>query len=312
MDLIQGMQVFVTLADAGSFTETAKRLNVTTAQVSRMVSALEGHLGVRLLNRTTRCMGLTEAGARYLARARDIIGAVDVSIREARGARSHPHGRLRVHCSTSIANHFVIPLNVRFQARYPEVSVDLTLAPHLPNIVRDSFDVALVAMPALPPSDQIAVDIGRIESVLCASVDYVQCHGAPESPRDLVRHRCVQLTAPAYHERTWTLTHGAVTETVELNPALTADVAASLAIAVREGAGIGLLPNFVAANDLRSGALVRVLPDFRSIDIHLFLMYASRQYLDAKTRAWVDFMTAELREAFEHTYLPGRTEFESA
>lgn len=133
MDLIHGMQAFVTLANAGSFTETGRRLNLTTAQVSRTIAALESHLGVRPLNRTTRFMGLTEAGERYLSRARDIMVAIDVSEREAHGARSHPHGRWRVHCSTSIANHFVIPLIVRFQTRYPDVSVDLTLAPHLPT-----------------------------------------------------------------------------------------------------------------------------------------------------------------------------------
>lgn len=219
MDLIHGMQAFVTLANAGSFTETGRRLNLTTAQVSRTIAALESHLGVRPLNRTTRFMGLTEAGERYLSRTRDIMVAIDVSEREAHGARSHPHGRWRVHCSTSIANHFVIPLIVRFQTRHPDDSVDLTLAPHLPNIVRGSFDVAV-----------------------------------------------------------------------------------SLAIAVRKGAGIGLLPGFVAADDLRSGALVRVLPNFRSEDIRLFLLYASRQYLDAKTRAWVDFVTTELRDVLARSH----------
>ncbi|WP_186249537.1 MULTISPECIES: LysR family transcriptional regulator, partial [unclassified Burkholderia] len=139
MDLIQSMQVFVTLADAGTFTETGKRLNLTTAYVSRTIASLEAHLGIRLMNRTTRSMCLTEAGERYLARARDITLAVDASEREARGARLHPHGRLRAHCSASIANRFVIPLVARFQARYPDVSVDLTLAPQVPDLIRDSY-----------------------------------------------------------------------------------------------------------------------------------------------------------------------------
>ncbi|MCW3605124.1 LysR family transcriptional regulator [Burkholderia cenocepacia] len=298
MDLIQSMQAFVTLADAGTFTETGKRLGITTAHVSRLVASLEHRLGIRLLNRTTRSMCLTEAGERYLARARDITLAVDASEREARDARVHPHGRLRAHCSASIANHFVIPLIGQFQARYPDVSVDLTLAPHLPKLVRDSYDVAVIAMPSLPSSEQVAIDVGRIRSVLCASPAYLDAHGMPDSPGALVHHRCVQLVAPAYHERIWTLWNGAQAQTVDVDPSMTADVAASLAIAVREGAGIGLLPDFVAAADLRSGALVRVLPDYQAEEIGVFLVYASRQHLDAKTRAWVDFMKAALRDAF--------------
>ncbi|MCA8281761.1 LysR family transcriptional regulator [Burkholderia cepacia] len=297
MDLIQRMQVFVTLADAGTFTETGKRLNLTTAYVSRAIASLEAHLGIRLLNRTTRSMCLTEAGERYLSRARDITLAVDASEREARGARLHPYGRLRAHCSASIANRFVIPLVARFQARYPEVSVDLTLAPHVPDLIRDSYDVAIVAMPNLPSSDQVAIDVGRIGSVLCAAPTYVAHHGTPDTPRALVRHRCLQVVAPAYPAGEWTLTRGGDAETVAFEPAMTADVAASLAIAVREGAGIGLLPEFVAADDLRSGALVRVLSDCRAEDVRVFLVYPSRRHIDAKTRAWVDFMKVELRDA---------------
>ncbi|VWD20454.1 LysR substrate binding domain protein [Burkholderia lata] len=297
MDLIQSMQVFVTLADTGTFTATGKRLNLTTAYVSRTIASLETHLGIRLLNRTTRSMCLTEAGERYLARARDITLAVDASEREARGARLHPHGRLRAHCSASIANRFVIPLVARFQACYPDVCVDLTLAPQVPDLIRDSYDVAVIAMPSLPNSDQVAIDVGRIGGVLCASPAYVTRHGMPDTPRALARHRCLQLVAPAYPAREWTLTRGADPETVAFEPAMTADVAASLEIAVREGAGIGLLPEFVADDGLRSGALVRVLPEYRAEEVGVFLVYPSRRHLDAKTRAWVDFMKAELRAA---------------
>ncbi|WP_323117935.1 LysR family transcriptional regulator [Burkholderia alba] len=300
MDLIQSMQAFVTLADAGSFTETGKQLGLTTPQVSRAIASLESHLGIRLLNRTTRSMSLTEAGMRYLTRTRDIVHAIDASEREARGARMHPRGRLRVHSSASVANHFVIPLAARFQARYPDVSVDLTLAPNLPNLIRDSYDVAVVAMPSLPASDQIAIDVGKIHSVLCASPAYLARHGVPDSPQAIAEHRCLQLVAPAYDERAWTFTNGSETEVIPLDPVLTVDVATSLAIAVRQGIGIGLLPSFVAAEDLRSGALQRVLPEYRLNEIGIFLLYASRQYLDAKTRAWVDFMKHELRIAFAY------------
>ncbi|WP_396331583.1 LysR family transcriptional regulator [Burkholderia anthina] len=297
MDLIQGMQVFVTLADSGTFTETGKRLHLTTAYVSRTIAALETHLGIRLLNRTTRSMCLTEAGERYLARARDITLAVDASEREARGARLHAHGRLRAHCSASIANRFVIPLVARFQSRYPDVSVDLTLAPRLPDLIRDSYDVAVIAMPSLPSSDQVAIDVGRIGSVLCASPAYVERYGMPDTPHALAQHRCVQLVAPAYPTREWTLTNGTEAQTIAFEPAMTADVAASLAIAVQEGAGIGLLPDFVVDDGLRAGTLLRVLPDYRADEVGVFLVYPSRRHLDAKTRAWVDFMKRELHAA---------------
>ena len=256
-------------------------------------------------------MCLTEAGERYLARARDITLAVDASEREARGARLHPHGRLRAHCSASIANRFVIPLVARFQARYPDVSVDLTLAPQVPDLIRDSYDVAVIAMPSLPSSDQVAIDVGRIGSVLCASPTYVAQHGMPDTPR-----ACAASLPATGRARVPGARMGADaradSETIAFEPSMTADVAASLEIAVREEAGIGLLPAFVADDGLRSGALVHVLPDYRAEDVGVFLVYPSRKHLDAKTHAWVDFMKAELRAALAGPCGGNRTDDDAA
>ena len=297
MDLIQCMRVFVALTDAGSFTTTAEQLRLSAPQVSRAVTWLENHLGTRLLNRTTRSMALTEAGEQYRIRTREILHALDASEREAKGSVLHPRGRLRVHCSASLANHFVIPLAAQFQARYNNVSVDLTLAPKMPDLIRDGYDVALVAMDSLRSSDLIAISVGRMDSILCAAPAYIAEHGLPQVPAALEQHRCLQLVAPAYEDRIWKFESEKGCEIVTLDPAFTVDVGASLAIAVKAGMGIGLLPHFVVADDLQSGALVRVLPRYRLNSIEVFLVYASRRYLDAKIRAWIDFMKTQLRLA---------------
>ncbi|ALS61291.1 LysR family transcriptional regulator [Pandoraea norimbergensis] len=295
MDLLHCMRTFVILADAGSFSRTAQRLDQTPSQVTRAISALEAHLGIRLLHRTTRSMALTEAGQRYLSRTRAVLDAVELSEREAQGAAHHPRGRLRVHCSASIANCFLIPLAEPFQRAYPDVRVDLTIAPRLPDLVRDQYDVALVVSAALPPSDLVGIDLGPIRSVFCASPEYVETYGLPRSPQDLVTHRCLQLVAPSYDDRLWRFS-GEDDDPLAIDPVLTVDTAASLVIAAREGVGIALLPSFVVVDDLREGRLVPLLPQCASASVNLYLLYASRQHLDAKIRVWVDFMRDPIRQ----------------
>ena len=171
-------------------------------------------------------MCLTEAGERYLARARDITLAVDASEREAR-ARAAASARA---AARALQRQHREPFRDSARRALPgalsDVSVDLTLAPQVPDLIRDSYDVAVIAMPSLPSSDQVAIDVGRIGSVLCASPTYVAQHGMPDTPR-AARHRCLQLVAPAYPAREWALTRGADSETIAFEPSMTADVAAS-------------------------------------------------------------------------------------
>ncbi|KUZ78510.1 LysR family transcriptional regulator [Burkholderia ubonensis] len=295
MDTLQNMRVFMRVVDAGSFTAAAQQMNSTTAYTSRAVSDLEAHLRTRLLNRTTRRIALTEAGERYLQRCEQILAYVDQAEAEASDAHARPSGKLKVHCFTSLGQHYTVPAVSRYRERYPDVHVDLTLAQRMPDLLDEGYDVAIVVGRDLPDSELVSQRLGESYSVVCASPRYLEQHGVPQQPQDLARHTCLGMVAPGFHYDDWTLSGPNGDEHVALPaPPFRVNVAEALAVAVREGMGIGVLPIYSAIAGLRNGHFVRVMPEYRSHVMNIYALYPSRQYLDAKIRTWVDFLRDEL------------------
>jgi DNA-binding transcriptional LysR family regulator len=295
MDTLQNMRVFVRVVEAGSFTGAAQHLNTTTAYASRAVSDLEAHLRTRLLNRTTRRIALTEAGERYLQRCEQILAYVDQAEAEASDAHARPSGKLKIHAMTSFGQHYVVPSVSRYQQRYPDVQIELTLAQRVPDLIDEGYDVALVLAQGLPDSGLVSQRLGSVFSIVCASPAYLERHGVPQGPSDLGRHTCLQMVSPIFPIDEWIFDGPDGQETFALGPAtFQVNVAEAQAVAVREGMGIGLLPTYSAINGLRSGQLVWVMPEFTSQEMNLYALYASRQYLDAKIRTWVEFLRDEL------------------
>ena len=295
MDTLQNMRVFTRVVEAGSFTGAAQHLNTTTAYASRAVSDLEAHLRTRLLNRTTRRIALTEAGERYLQRCEQILAYVDQAEAEAGDAHAKPSGKLKVHAMTSFGQHYVVPAVGRYQQRYPEVQIELTLAQRMPDLLDEGYDVALVLAHDLPDSGLVSQRLGSAFSVACASPAYLERNGVPQTPSDLSRHTCLQMVTPVFPTNEWTFDGPNGQETLALGAAtFQVNVAEALAVAVREGMGIGLIPIYSAISGLRSGQLMWVLPEYTSQEMNVYALYPSRQYLDAKIRTWVEFLRDEL------------------
>jgi DNA-binding transcriptional LysR family regulator len=293
------------VVEAGSFTGAAQHLNTTTAYASRAVSDLEAHLRTRLLNRTTRRIALTEAGERYLQRCEQILAYVDQAEAEAGDAHARPSGKLKVHAMTSFGQHYVVPAVGQYQALYPDVHVELTLAQRMPDLLDEGYDVALVLATDLPDSGFVSQRLTSAFSIACASPAYLERYGVPQTPRDLVNHRCLQLVTPVFPASQWQFTGPSGLETIDLGPAtFQVNVAEAMAVGVREGMGVGLLPIYSAISGLRSGELVWILPEYRSQEMTVFAMYPSRQYLDAKIRTWVEM----LRETLPATLAKDQTE----
>ncbi|WP_323120893.1 LysR family transcriptional regulator [Burkholderia alba] len=295
MDTLQNMRVFVRVVDAGSFTAAAQQLNSTTAYASRAVSDLEAHLRTRLLNRTTRRIALTEAGERYLQRCEQILAYVDQAEAEAGDAHARPSGKLKVHSMTSLGQHYTVPAVSRYQQRYPDVQVELTLAQRTPDLLDEGYDVALVVGRELPDSGLVSQRLGATFSVACASPAYLEKYGVPRRPEDLAHHVCLGMVAPGFHWDEWTLAGPNGEERITLaEPPFRVNVAEALAVGIREGMGIGVLPLYSAIAGLRHGDFVWVMPEYRSHEMNIYALYPSRQYLDAKIRTWVDFLRDEL------------------
>ncbi|MCK8656664.1 LysR family transcriptional regulator [Pseudomonas umsongensis] len=299
MDLLNNLRVFIRVVDCASFTAAADTLDLSTAQVSRLVADLEVHLQARLLQRTTRRLSLTEAGERFLLRSRQIVEEMDGATAEARGAHINPAGRLRVHSMTGLGV-LITPLIARYSELYPEVVFELTLSQRNPDPLEEGHDVVISIAPELADSQLVAQAIGQIYSVPCASADYLRRRGIPQQPLALNEHQCLRLLDPMYGDP-WIFQdeHGEHA----ISPAKTfqCNVAESMVKASEAGMGISLLPFHTATRPLSDGTLLRVLPAWRLRERNVYALYPSRRFLDAKVRTWVDFLKAELPKMFaEH------------
>ncbi|MBK5312744.1 MULTISPECIES: LysR family transcriptional regulator [unclassified Pseudomonas] len=299
MDLLNNLRVFVRVVDSASFTAAADALDLSTAQVSRLVADLEEHVQARLLQRTTRRLSLTEAGERFLLRSRQILEEMEEATAEARGAHLKPSGRLRVHSMNGLGV-LITPLIARYSELYPDVVFELTLSQRNPDPLEDGHDVVISIAHELADSQLVAHAIGQIYSVPCASPEYLQRRGVPDTPLALNDHQCLRMIDPLYSDQ-WVFQdkHG---EHV-ISPAKTfqCNVAESMVKASEAGMGISLIPFYTATRPLSDGTLLRLLPAWRPRQRNVYALYPSRRFLDAKVRTWVAFLKAELPKLFaEH------------
>ncbi|WP_248319869.1 MULTISPECIES: LysR family transcriptional regulator [unclassified Caballeronia] len=292
MDLLRSMRIFARVAEASSFTAAAQQLDITTAQASRAITDLETHLRTRLLNRTTRRVALTDAGNRYLARCKEVIELVDLSEAEAGDARVLPSGVLRMHAPITFGHHYVVPALTRYLEAHPQVRVELTLSQNVPDMLDEGYDVFVqVTTSALPDSALVSTRICSMPSVLCASPRYLERAGVPRDIDDLSKHACLQLVTTFFPVDRWAFEGPRGRAEVDLPPGrLRVNSADALAFAVADGFGIAPLPALSALPSIRSGELVRVLPEWELQTMTIYAMYASRQYLDAKIKTWVAFL----------------------
>lgn len=289
MDTLRAMKIFVAVAESGSFTAAAQRVDVSTAYVSRCIAELETHLRTRLLNRTTRRIALTEVGTAYLNRCHEVFGLIAEAEVEASEAHEMPAGTLRIHAMASIGQNYVVPAVAAYQKRYPDVVVDLTLSQDVPDLVENGYDAAIRVSPdPLPDSNYISRKLGTVHSVLCASPAYLAEHGTPTTIDGLAAHPCLQVALSTFPSDRWRLIGPDGTRDFLLNERrFKVNVPDALAMALQEGMGIGALPTLAARSLLRAGTLVRVLPAYRLQHLHIWVVYASRRFLEAKIKSWV-------------------------
>lgn len=287
--LFHAIRAFLRVVDSGSFTAAAEQMDLTTAQVSRLVSDLEKRLDVKLLQRSTRHRILTDAGAEYAERCREIVALMDEAEAKASGTASSPSGRLRVQCMASFGQHYVAPELADFCASYPEVIVNYSTSQYFPDLLARGVDVSFYLAESLTDSGLVARRLGTTFAVVCASPEYLQRFGEPTTPSALSEHPCLRLINPSITPE-WRLTdgQGPVQEFSPQGPLVADTPELLLDVAVRS-AGITLLPLFSVIDAIRDGRLRRVLPAWRSPDIGIYALLPSRHFMDARTRAWLEW-----------------------
>jgi DNA-binding transcriptional LysR family regulator len=295
MDKLSNMSVYVKVVEMGSFTAVANHLDSTVGNVSRAVSTLENMLDVRLLQRSTRRLSVTDAGRRFYDRCTAILADLENAEAEASSSLLKPKGTLRVHCVPGLARHLVTCAILEYRREFSEVTVDLLLSQRMPNLLEDQLDVSILIARTLPDSAYVSQKIGVSHCVLVASPDYLAKHPAPAVPADLGGHQCLLLGTVDYARDEWQLKSKAGTATfVPSGPSFSVNDMDAMAVAVREGAGIGLLAGFSAIDDLRSGKLVRVLPEYHTYERNVYAVYTSRQFVDAKITRFIEMLKARV------------------
>ena len=289
MDRLAAIEAFVRVAEAQSFSESARRLRSSKSAVSRNVGALESELGVRLFHRTTRSLTLTEAGRGYFERATRILADLEEANLAVSQLQSAPRGRLRVSAPMSFGFLHLAPALPDFLARYPEVAVDLAMNDRFVDLIDEGFDVA-VRIGAMEDSSLIARRLAPIRRVVCASPAYFEARGLPLSPEDLKGHECL-FNSNIASSQEWRFTApDGKSWPVEVKGRLSANNGDALRAAALQGLGIVNLPTFIVGGDLQAGALVTALDEFISQDMAMSAVYPHSRHLSPKVRAFVDFL----------------------
>ena len=288
MDRLAGMRAFVVAADAGSFTAAADRLGTTPQAVSKLVAALEGELGSRLLARTTRRMHLTETGEAYLERARAVLADLEALEDDVKARRSEPAGVLRMSAPVSFGwLHLAEPVSV-FLERHPKIEVRLELSDRRVNLVEEGFDLAVRIGPAGPVGNVVR-KLATARMILAAAPGYLERNGRPTQPQGLDGHAFVLDTNAPRPDR-WTLSDGEREVEVKVGGRLSVNSADAAAAAAHHGAGLLLGPDFVLGPQIRSGRLVHVLPGWSAGELPIHAVFPAARGLAPKVRLMVDHL----------------------
>jgi DNA-binding transcriptional LysR family regulator len=293
MDKFQEMRTFVGVVDAGSFVGAADALELSKPAVSRHVGELESRLGVRLLQRTTRKLSLTEEGDVFYMRCKELLANVDEAEAEVTSRRGEAAGQLKLSVPVTFGELHLAPLWAKFMARHPKVALDVTLSDRTVDLVEEGFDAA-VRIARLPNSSLISRKLTATRAVLCASPAYLKRRGRPKHPADLATHAVLAYTLLATGEN-WDFIGPEGPVSVKVAPRFRTNSGDTCRTGALQHMGIVLQPAFLVGKDLASGALVEVMPAYRSIEFGVYAVYPTRKHVSPKVRMLVEYLVEAFR-----------------
>jgi DNA-binding transcriptional LysR family regulator len=293
MDRLGAMEMFVRIVETGNFSAVARQLGTTQPTISKQLTALEKQLQTRLLNRSTRSLSLTEAGATYYERCRRIIDEV----REAEGAlgrlQSALTGTLHVNGSIALGQIFVAPLVLKFQRQYPGLAIELSLSDRYIDLVEEGVDVA-VRVGRLADSNLVARRLGSTRRVLVATPAYLATHGTPQRPEDLVHHSCL-LYAYLSTGNEWGFKGPEGEIRVRVHGNFKANNGEVIRQALLANVGVAMSPDWLIHDKLESGEVVALLPEFAPPPLEISAVYPSGRHVSTKVRTFIEFLQSEFK-----------------
>lgn len=288
MKNLVGMAIFARVAEAKSFSEAARRLGLSKSMVSKEVTRLERSLGARLLNRTTRKLSLTEIGAAFYEHCARVVQEAEEAELLVGRLHGEPRGVLKLTTPVAFGTLHVAPALPEFLAKYPDVTVDLTISDRFFDLAEEGYDLSVRIARELPPN-VVARHLAPINRVVCATPGYFEKHGVPNSPDDLARHNCLVYTH-ANPDSLWRFRAAGADTAVPVRGNLMLNDDEALWQAVLGGLGISLLPTFIVGKDLQAGRLQAVLAQYVPSERNLHALYLPNRHLSAKVRVFIDFM----------------------
>ena len=292
MDRITATNAFIRSVDTGSFTAVAREMNTTQSTISKLVAALETKLGVQLLTRTTRSLALTEEGRRFYEEARNAIDAFAAAESAARGEQG-VRGTLRLGCPVAFGRSQIVPRLKRFLDRHSDIKIDVVMSDAVLDPVEQGEDV-VIRIGELPDSTLLARRIGLTKRVAVASPSYLDAHGRPETPEALKSHDCILYTRLASGSE-WPFQTAAGTVSIKVSGRIRVDNSAALIGLLHDGLGIGVVPLWAVAEELRTGKLKRILHTFEPVPLPIHAVSPPRKFTPPKVTAFVDFIAEEFK-----------------
>jgi DNA-binding transcriptional LysR family regulator len=288
MDRFLEMQTFTAVVDAGSFVKASQTLGTSKGAVSRYVGDLETRLGVRLLHRTTRRLSLTEEGQVFYLRSKELLADVDEAEAEITSRSGEASGLLRINAPFTFGILHLGPLWGAFRSQYPNVTLDVTLADRVVDLVEEGYDVA-IRIATLPSSTLISKRLTSTRMVLCASPKYIRKHGAPTHPSELAGHAVLAYTYWSTKDE-WHFDGPQGHVSVRTNPCIHTNSGDTCRMAALAHQGIIMQPSFLVGDDLAAGTLVELMPQYRAMELDVYAVYPTRKHVSPKVRALIDYL----------------------
>lgn len=297
MDKLHEMEVFVNVAESGSFTKAAKRLRLSPPAVTRAVSSLEDRLGAQVFSRTTRSLTITDVGQRFLESARRILIDLEMAEREAIGESATPRGHLSITASVAFGRTILGPVVSDFLHQHPRITASLHLFDRFVNLVEEGLDVA-IRIGDLPDSNLIARRVGEVHRMLVASPEYLARRGRPETPADLQLNSVIAVTG-LVPNREWHFAHESKTGTISLRPLLEVNDAPTAIKAAEQGHGIATTLSYMVSEQVEEGTLVPLLNAFMLPPQPVHVVYPHARLVAPKIRAFMDFAAPRLKSRLD-------------
>jgi DNA-binding transcriptional LysR family regulator len=297
MDRLEAMSIVLAVAEAGSLSAAARRLNTPIATASRQISELETHLHTKLFDRTAHKLALTAAGSSYVAASKRILADLTEAERAAAGEYSVPTGELIVTAPVNLGRLYLVPILAEFLSVYPKINVQLVLVDRIVSLPEDHVDVAL-RVGVLPDSRLIALRVGSVRRVTCASPAYLAARGTPSTPDDLAGHDCISYEG-VLAGNAWRFVRDKTEIIVSVQPRLFVSLVEAACDAARAGIGIARVFSHHVAASIKAGTLVTVLDDFEPTPLPVNLLYTAGRFLPIKVRAFLDVAAPRLKAQLE-------------